>query len=468
MKKVQNKLTIASLAVLLIFGACSKNFITKTPNDSVLSPDALSSVSALQTALTGAYAGLRGANNYGRDYPVIGDLMADNTYVEIKNSNRYKPQYQYTVLTTDVVPNDIWSSSYTAILRCNNIIDAKVTGADDIKAQAMALRALAYFKMVNFFAAPYTTDTSSQGVPLILHYVPFLLPTRNSVGEVYAQIVSDLTAAIPTAPAYSSSVFLSKYAIEGLLAKVYLYMGDYTNAQSSANDVINNSGFTLVTPGNFDAFWADPGIKSDQVEVMFEINEDVLTNNGFDDLGGIYINGYQDLYCSSQLQALYSATDVRADLLIAGNTKSGAAAFLVNKYPNAGSSDRDNPKVLRLAEVYLVGAEAAARNSDEASALAWLNTLMTNRDPAFAGYSDTGPALIADIVQERRKELAFEGDRFFDLNRLGQAVNRGSNPGAIATAPLTIAYPDSKRLAPIPNNEIQANPNIAPQQNPGY
>jgi hypothetical protein len=154
--------------------------------------------------------------------------------------------------------------------------------------------------------------------------------------------------------------------------------------------------------------------------------------------------------------------------LIAGSTKSGAAAFLVNKYPNAGASDRDNPKVLRLAEVYLVGAEAAANNADEPSALAWLNALMANRDPAFAGYSDTGPALIADIVQERRKELAFEGDRFFDMNRLGLAINRGSNPGAIPSAPPSIAYPDSKRLAPIPNAEIQANANIAKQQNPGY
>ncbi len=470
MKKVQYKFIIASLAALLILGACSKSFITKAPNDSILTAEALASPSDLQTALNGAYAELRITQYYGRDFPVIGDLMADNTYVEVQNSNRYLTQYKYTVLTTDQVPFDIWPAGYTTILRVNNIIDSKVTGTgvDAIRAQALALRALTYFKLVTYFAGPYTSDTSALGVPLILHYDPFALPARNSVGTVYAQIVSDLTAAIPIAPAYSSSVYLNKYAIEGLLAKVYLYMGDYTNAQSTANDVITNSGFSLVSPGNFAAFWADPAIKTDQVEVMFEVNEDVLTNNGFDDLGGIYINGYQDIYCSSQLFNLYSATDVRAGLLISGTTKSGAAAYLVNKYPNAGSSDRDNPKVLRLAEVYLIGAEAAARNSDEPSALTWLNALMASRDPAFAGYADTGPALIADIVQEKRKELAFEGDRFFDLNRLGLAINRGSNPGAIPSAPLTIAYPDPKRLAPLPNAEIQANPNIAGQQNPGY
>lgn len=470
MKKL-NKFIIASLAASFIITGCSKNFITKTPNDSIPTNEALASPSDLVTALNGAYAELRMTSYYGRDFPVIGDLMADNTYVEIKNSNRYIPQYKYTVLVTDGVPGEIWPIAYTTILRVNNIIDSKVTGTgvDATKAQAYALRALTYFKMVTYFASPYTADTSALGVPLVLHYEPFDLPARSSVGTVYNQIVSDLTAAIPSAPDYSSSVFLSKYAIEGLLAKVYLYMGDYQKAETTATDVINNSGFTLVTPANYAAFWQDPGIKSDAVEVMFEVNEDVLTNNGFDDLGGIYVNGYDDIYCSSQLYNLYSATDVRAQVLIPNSTtKSGAAAIVVNKYPNAGNSDRDNPKVLRLSEVYLIAAEAAAKNSDEPTALILLNTLMANRDPSFAGYTDNGQALIDDIVQERRKELAFEGDRFFDMNRLGLAIARGANPGAIPTAPLNIAYPFSGRLAPIPQAEIEANPNIASQQNPGY
>ncbi len=471
MKKLLNKFIITSLAASFIITGCSKSFTTKTPNDSILTSEALATPSDLVTALNGAYAEMRITSYYGRDFPVIGDLMADNTYVEIKNSNRYIPQYKYTVLVTDAVPGEIWPAVYTAILRVNNIIDSKVvgTGVDATKAQAYAIRALSYFKLITYFASPYTTDSSALGVPLVLHYSPFDLPARSSVGTVYNQIVSDLTAAIPLAPDYSSSVFLSKYAIEGLLAKVYLYMGDYQKAETTANDVINNSGFTLVTPANYAGFWQDPGIKSDAVEVMFEINEDVLTNNGFDDLGGIYNNGYQDIYCSSQLYNLYSATDVRTQILIPNSTtKSGAAAIIVNKYPNAGNSDRDNPKVIRLAEVYLIGAEAAAKNADEPTALTLLNTLMANRDPSFAGYTDAGQALINDIVLERRKELAFEGDRFFDMNRLGLPIVRGANPGAIPTAPLNIAYPDNGRLAPIPQAEIEANPNIATQQNPGY
>jgi hypothetical protein len=163
---------------------------------------------------------------------------------------------------------------------------------------------------------------------------------------------------------------------------------------------------------------------------------------------------------------------VRAQLISLGQTAAGAPAYVVYKFPNAQSADRDNLKVIRLAEVYLIGAEAAARTNDAVSAQGWLNDLMLNRDPSFAGYNDNGQALINDIVQERRKELAFEGDRFFDLNRLHLPINRGQNAGALQAGAnninLSIAYPDPRRIAPIPNAEIQANPNIAKQQNPGY
>jgi hypothetical protein len=114
----------------------------------------------------------------------------------------------------------------------------------------------------------------------------------------------------------------------------------------------------------------------------------------------------------------------------------------------------------------LIAAEASLPGN-ETDAKFYLNALVAERDPAFAGYASTGATLMNDIITERRKELAFEGDRFYDLNRLKLQIVRASNPGAIP-APLTIPYPFDKRLAPIPLTEIQANPNIAGQQNPGY
>lgn len=472
MKLIINFL-IGSVAILFLLTGCKKSFIQKVPYDSIPADQALGDASALQTALNGAYSEMRAVGLFGRDFPVIGDLQADNTYVEKKNSGRYLSQYNYSVVANDAVVTEMWSSAYTAILRANQIINSPLTGSDvdQIKAQAYAIRGLLYFKLVNIYAKPFTVDSSALGVPLVLQYNPYLLPSRSSVGTVYAQIVSDLKTAFQTAPVYVNSVNLSKYAIEGLLAKVYLYMGDNNDAETAAVDVINNSGFSLASPANYNSFWQNPAIKTDHVEVMFEVDCDVLNNNGFDDLGGIYINGYQDIYASSQLYNLYSPTDIRRTLLVDSTTKSGAQAYAVIKFPNAQNADRDNLKVIRLAEVYLIAAEAALPGN-ETTAKFYLNALMAQRDPSFPGYTSTGSQLLSDIVQERRKELAFEGDRFYDMNRLQLPINRAANTGAIPAGAndvnLSIPFPDNRRVAPIPQAELQSNQNIAGQQNPGY
>lgn len=471
MKKINN-LYIIFIVVCLAAVSCKKSYLEQTPKDSLTPEQALSSEDALVNAVNGAYASLRTQGGvvalFGRDFPIIGDLMADNTYVETKNSGRYLIQYNYTMSSSDGTAAAMWAQGYTVIMQTNRIIDADVTGTNvaSIKAEAYAIRALVYFKLVNIFAKPYTEDPNALGVPLVLTYDPYALPDRNTVGEVYQQMVSDLKTGFQDGPDYVNSTRFSKYAIEALLAKVYLYMGDNTNALAAASDVINNSGFTLVSAAGYNSYWANPAKRDDQVETMFEVDADVINNNGFDDYAGMYENGYNDIYSSSQLYDLYSATDVRRSLLIPGTTKNGAAAYIVNKFPNATNGDRDNIKVIRLSDVYLIAAEASLPGN-EAGARTYLNDLMAVRDPSFAGYSSSGATLLNDIITERRKELAFEGDRFYDLNRLKIPVDRASNPGAIP-APLTIAYPEDKRLAPIPLNEIQANPNIAGQQNPGY
>ena len=473
MKRIFNKIVICSAAAIVALAGCSKNFITKTPTYAVPTAEALTDAASLQTALNGAYSELRALGIYGRDLPVLGDLMADNTYLEVKNSGRYLPQYQYSVTSNDATALEIWQDCYAAILRVNQILDSKLTGTDvdQVKAQAYAVRGLAYFRLVSYFGKPYTDDPTALGVPLVLHFNTSLLPTRNTVKEVYTQILSDYNAALPIAPPYSNSVTLSKYAIEGLLAKAYLYMGDNTNAEKWSTDVINNGPFKLVTPSAYLSFWANSAVQSTGTEVMFEVDADVLNNNQFDDLAGIYINGYQDIYCSSQLYNLYSATDVRRGLILDSVNKSGVPAFMVNKFPNATNPDRDNLKVIRLAEVYLIAAEAALPG-DEATAKQYLNALLAQRDPAAAPYASTGSQLLTDIITERRKELAFEGDRFFDLNRLKLPINRVANAGSIPAGTgnvnLTIPYPDNRRVAPIPQNEINNNANLKSQQNPGY
>jgi len=463
------KKTILYLLILLCSG-CAKSFLNKTPSNSIPLDQALTTPVELNQALNGAYAALRNTGVYGANFLITGDVQADNVYVETSNIGVYVAQYSYTVLVNDPVPDAMWTNGYIGILRANQVINASINSpsTDTIKSQAYAIRALLYLKLVNIFAPAYTTDSTALGVPLILSYNPDLLPKRNTVGQVYSQIVSDLQTALKSAPAYVNSVLLSRYSIEGLLAKVYLYEGDKTNAKFAAVDVINAGAFTLASPANYNAFWSNPAIQMDANEVLFEVDVDQANNNGSQSVGSYYINGFQELYASSQLYNLYSATDIRRTLLIPGLTKSGDSAYLVNKFPNAQNPDPDNLKVIRLADVYLIAAESSLP-ANEGDALMYLNALMANRDPGFT-YSSSGPALLNDIVTERRKELAFEGDRLYDMNRLQLAINRIANAGAIPLNAnyLSIPFPDYRRIAPIPQAEINANPNIASQQNQGY
>ena len=460
---------LLTMAAGLALGSCSKSFVDKTPTGMISTDEALNTPQLLTTALNGVYAELRNVDQFGRDFPILGDLMADNIWLQARNSGRYVGQWEYNTPIADGVPLGMWQESYNGILDCNQIIDAAVTGADDIKAQAYALRALLYFKLVNIYAGPYTHDSTGLGVPLTLHYNVNSLPARATVAQVYAQIVSDLNTALKSAPKYVSSVFISHYAIEGLLARVYMYMGDYSDAYTAAIDVIQGGPFTLVTPQALLAFWNNPGVQTGGVEVLFEIDCDPVNNNGTDDLGAFYMNGYQDVYCDSALASLYTATDARIQLLHYGTTAVGQPAIVVNKFPNGLNTDKDNLKVIRLAEVYLIAAECANRMSDDVDAKQWLNALMLQRDPAFPGYADSGTDLLNDIITERRKELAFEGDRFYDLQRLGQAVNRGPNQGDDPTGDnLSIPFNYFARLMPIPQQEVLRNPNIASEQNPGY
>ena len=472
MKKNINYLFVALLP-LMMAASCSKDFTDTAPSDSVNVDKALNTEADMQTALNGMYASLRSTSLFGNALLVEGDLLADNSFVETNNSGRYITSYQYNFIAEDGELGQIWRAAYTSILNANFIINARLSGtrAMQLKAQAHAIRALLYFKLVNLYARPYTDNANGLGVPLVLTYDAYKLPARNTVTEVYAQIIKDLQTASANAPEFTTSITISKWAIQALLAKVYLYMGNNSMAKTTALTVINSSGFALVSAADFAAYWVSPAAQTTKVETLFEVDADIVTNNGYEDIAFLY-NGYSDVYASVQLYNLYAATDVRRELIVPGTTKSGAPAYLINKFPNAQSPDRDNLKVIRLAEVYLIAAEASLPTG-EADARTYLNAVATLRDPSFTGYTaTTGTDLLNAIVEERRKELAFEGDRFSDLNRLKRDIVRSQNAGAIqagtANANLTIPYSSRRRVLPIPLTEILANVTIAGQQNPGY
>jgi hypothetical protein len=462
---MSNKLSFLFISVFMcaLLHSCKPDFLELNSPTAVPAANALSTEADLQTALRGAYAGMRSANHFGRSIPVFGDLFADNAYISSQNSGRYTygNTYTWTVANGDMA--NVWSVSYNVILRVNNIINAEVSGpnVDQIKGEAYAIRALNYFYLVRFFARPYTDNPQGLGVPIITKYDVSFYPTRSTVEEVYKLILEDLTKAYTMAPKFTNSSQLYKYSAQALKAKVYLTMGDKANAKTAALDVINNSGFTLVSAAGYKAYWDNAQIRTDKVETLFEVSSDAIANAGFDDLSNIYDQkGYGDILASDDLYALFSTTDVRRTLYSTG-TRGGLPAVFVNKYPNL-SGDRSDTKVLRLSEMYLIVAEASLPEN-EADARTYVNAITSRRNAA--PITSTGAQLFEDIITERRKELAFEGDRFHDLNRLKRDIVRSTNYPA---ANRLITYDNFRRVFPIPLSETDANPNIRTQQNPGY
>lgn len=478
------KIRSISLAVftLLLIVSCKKSFLDLKPYDQVPEENAITDETTMATALNGAYFSLHtdhvgdpdndGSNLFDRTLPLIGDLMADNVAIVIDNSNRYTDVFNYSYLSTNSWARDTWSSAYSTILSLNNIIDADIpvtNTSSQLKGEALTLRALVYFYLVRLYAKPYAMSPDAPGVPLVLTYDATAKPPRSKVSEVYEQIDKDLSEAFQMMTnTTKNSSYVTKYVARALQAKVALTKGDWSAAIAAAQDVVDNGGYTLSPASQYLAYWKNPSPVSDKMETIFEVSVDGVNNNGNNSLAYFYDQrGYGDAFATDDLYNLYSATDIRKQLM-EPDDNSGQPIKVVLKYTNTPNPEnKDNDKILRYADILLILAEAKARTASEGDARLWLNKVAQERDPSFTGYSSSGETLINDIIRERRKELAFEGDRYWDLVRLKRDVVRQNlNNNYPSNTPLVLPAGDDKRIWPIPQQEIDANSNI--EQNPGY
>jgi len=468
-----SKINTLLLAAVFLTSSCSKTFLDDKPTTSVVLSDAIKGEADLLVANAGMYSSLRNTDLYGRTLPVKGDLMADNTFVITSNSGRYISLNQYIFVNNDAYALGIWQGAYIAIKNANTVIagGSGLTANANINeyiGEAYAVRALMNFELVRNFSHAYTAAPNDPGVPIINAFDQNALPKRNTITEVYTQIIADLEKAYSLMTVYRGTAYFSKYAARALEARVYQTMGDWANAKITALDVANNSGFAMLPSTGYVAYWNSAAVQaSTKNETFFEVASDVASNNTFDQLGYIYLtSGYGDILTTAEVYNLYSATDVRKGLISVG-TRSGQSgtAYFVNKYPNpASSTDKDDTKVLRLSDVLLIAAEAYYNTADPVNAKLYLNKVAMQRDPAFTGYASTGTQVLEDILTERRKELAFEGSRFWDLYRLQRSYTKISNQNPLVTISVT---PSTVQLIfPIPVAELNANPNMV--QNPGY
>lgn len=481
------------LAVTAIgLSSCSKSFIDQKPYNASVVADAIKNEADMNTAVNGMYASMRATDFYGRTYAVKGDLMGPDCFLSSANSGRYTQFNTYTIVNTDAYARNIWLNSYACIKNANLIINSGLAIANDnisqLTAEAYAVRALVHFDLVRNFAKPYTDNPDGPGVPVVLTFDQYGKPARSTIKQVYAQVIADLTKAISLAKfnqgdvmSFSStgqsrtvnSSFLNKYAIKALLARVYQNMGDWTNAQTTALDVINNSGFTLVPSTSVVAYWKGTDPRADKVETMFEITSDQNNSVADGSLSAIYVskpNGgsYGDILATKDMFDSYTITDTRKGL-ISPQIRSGqiGTAYYCTKYPPNDGKNVDDVKIIRLSECYLIAAEAYYNNGDILNANKYLNLLAQKRDPS-AVYVSTGAQVLEDILTERKKEFLFEGYSFWDMYRLKRAFVKpqGQDATNAIVQSMSVTPATLNMIFPIPQDEILVNPNVT--QNTGY
>lgn len=458
-----------AVSTTVLLQSCD-SFLDLTPSSSIDSGSAINNVESATAALVGTYDGLQYYYSYGRDFVVYGDVLTNNVKTSPTNSNRFTSEaaWSWSVSTSDFA--NYWNRTYNTINRANNIINAEVTGdktsINQIVGEAYAIRALLYFDMVRMYAQDYnfTPDHSHLGVPYVTKHDPAGQPLRNTVSEVYTNILSDLgkAAELVTKSRQLAPYTISPNGINALYARVYLYMGNYAKAKEYAELVIPK--YSLIPNDKYLASWSEEYTS----ESIFTLAHNTVDNQATNGLGYIYMEaGYGDLLVEPKFPDLYAEGDVRKGWFVKGVAASKKDNIYVEgKYPGRGTPGLDNYNMIRVSEMYLIAAESAARTGDETTARKYLDAIKKRALPSAVATSATGQALIDAILLEKRKELAFEGHYFHDLKRLHLPIIAAtSGTGAIGQ---TIQPGDNRLAWPIPQREIDANPNIGAQQNPGY
>lgn len=457
----------AAMTLLMLMASCSEDFLELQPSGAVDLDSAIKTLDDYKSAVNGIYSGLQSSNYYGRYFILVPDVMSDDVKQNAQ-ANRARDFADYTANVQDGIASGMFNTIYNVINRANTVINANAEVPAAVENQknqyvgeALALRALAHFDLVRIFAQHYgfTNDNGHPGISIVTSFDQDAKPGRNTVAQVYAQIETDLAEAVKfmtIAPATPGR--MSKEAALALLARVNLYKGDWAKAEQYANDVISGGKYKLMTNGEYASSWSNQFSSESIFSIFFRADDD----NGSDALGRMYIvEGYGDYLPSQDVVSLIPEGDARLAIFEEDPSLSGALGNIrVNKYPNP--SVQNSTPIIRLSEMYLIRAEARAMQGKESDAQTDVTTIRQRGLPTAPAVTATGQALLDEIEKERRIELMFEGHRLWDLMRKKKGVFRTDCTGLTCEIP----YPNDRFIAPIPQREIDANPNMA--QNPGY
>ncbi|MHC1779437.1 MAG: RagB/SusD family nutrient uptake outer membrane protein [Bacteroidales bacterium] len=487
MKKINILLTILGIALL---SSC-EGFLDVKPSNSAAAETSITTAADANVVINGLMRKMSSSDYYGRNFMIYGDAKGGDFAIRSQGRG-LDALYVFNHSISSNNYGGFWSQIYHCILQANNLIlnidkiEAAGKGStqlSDYKGQALTARALMYFDLVRLYGKPYNMDKTSLGVPLVLEPLDASAqPVRATVEAVYTQIMKDLTDA---APLMSKSVlkgYLNYYANRALQAKVNLYMNKYTEALAAAEEVITSNKYTLYANDKWVSSWSTAFGSESIFELAMYLSEgDLLTGSlGYYMLRLGKVTGAMGYFMASDyfLARLNAdATDVRKGIMDydeTSTTRFGSCLKYtgVDLKGDKGTASAVNVKVMRLSEVYLMAAEAAFNlpTPDKTKASTYLNAI-SKRSPGLT-QSTSATVTMQMIMDERSKELYAEGQRFFDMMRWNKSIEFNDDfiyPAVIIThRTKTIDRTFYKAILPIPQNEIDANPKLADQQNPGY
>ncbi|MBP1613559.1 MAG: RagB/SusD family nutrient uptake outer membrane protein [Bacteroidetes bacterium] len=464
MKKIY--LTGTLLASVLFF-SCS-DFLDKTPSTSLPVEEAITSLTDLRNAVNGiGYLLSQDRMTYSADYAIYADLKGED-FKALSVNNQAGPLSRYTITKNDDIPYDAYYYFYKALANVNKALSAvdnitvatdKEAEFNDYKGQLYAWRALLHFDLARMFCnaptAASDVDAENSGIVLSTEvYDPDHFAARSTLKETYTQILNDFETALPLLSKDINNGHINYWAGLALRARVYLYNGNDALALADANAVIANTNYSLYTLDNYTKVWSQTYTS----ESLFELTISTTYNAQRNSVGYYCMSeGYGECAFVEGGELLTylenHPKDVRSELI---NDEEGTnPGKYPAKYPGRdGNVYVNNPKIIRLSDVYLIAAEAALKTGGDAAS--YINTLRKNR---IADYSDVNTVSLDDILFERRIELYAENSMAFDYWR-----NKKSITNAFVGE---VAYNDYRTILPIPQQEIDIDPTVL-IQNPEY
>jgi hypothetical protein len=456
MKNISTKYAyIFSFFLLLALAGCEESLEVKLPGNQLSSETVYASDPTAEAAVNGIYQSLVADFYYNRVHSVLGQT-ADELVPRTGIANVYSSN---EIQETDGTINSNWGELYKTIYNANNVIEGvtKSSTLNTVKsrqwiAEAKFLRAYSYFYLTNLWG----------DVPLVLTTnvdVSALLP-QSSQEAVYAQITLDLTDAAKDLPTDYANykrqrIRATKWAAESLLARVNLYLGKWTDAAAHATAVINETGTYKITTGlttTNSPFVADNGESILQIPYF---NADYTYEGAavFTTGGTLLLRKGNALFETGDERKTKWTIDIR--------DRNGVFLGIApNKYKNNfGDSPSERSTVLRLAELYLIRAEARVRSNDITGAQQDINVI---RNRALLGNTTlTDPNQLLDLIAlERQREFFAEnGHRWLDLKRTGKLDETLS----VLSDKI---WKSTDRLYPIPEPALRSNPFLNPTE--GY